>query len=335
MGNCLGKKKSRGEKDQSKDTEMLREDEGVELSKVEMDTSNICDSNCTRVVHEEDPALEDIKQDFEATPCNNSHSLGEDHETVNSSSSKNSRLGMMETTSEQQGEKTINIPRGDTANLAGIDIDNEASIHDKNASKTGEILEIIPEEEETEVTIVVPSIKGADDQSYSPQGSLEDNDTFLRKSPTSLEQLHTMTVSDSSSRDTTATEYSTALGSPQRLSIQTILPLTSNPVNNHPKVAHLSPSRATVQPFSLPVTPLSLMAVDPMSLPSTPLSSQPGIYSPVYRLECDSQDSLSNENMDKLNDNSEKSLEEKCDDGQIHLEVQVVIQEDSSGVSPE
>jgi len=300
---------------------MLR-DEGVELSKVEMDTSNICDSNCTRVVQEEDPALEDIKQDFETTPTlkrlsSNDHSLGEDHETVNSSSSKYSRLSMMETTSEQR--ETLNIPRGVIANLVDNDVDNEASVHDKSASKIGEILEIIPEEEseETDVTVVLPSLKGADKQSCCSQRSLEDNDTLvLRQSPPSIDQPRAITVSDSSSRDTTvAPEHSIALGL-QRLSLPTT------------KDALLSPS--------LPVTPLSLMAMNPMCLPSTPLSSQSGIYSPVYRLECDSQDTLANENVDKLNDDVEKSLEEKCDNEQRrHLEVQVVIQEDSSGVSPE
>ena len=78
------------------------------------------------------------------------------------------------------------------------------------------------------------------------------------------------------------------------------------------------------------------MAVNPLSLPSTSLSSQSDIYSPVYRLECDSEDNLATGDRERLNDDSENFNKNiSCNEPIHHLEVQVIIEEDPSDVSPE
>ena len=266
MGNCLGKKKGSDELLQINDTEMLRE-EGVKVSDVDMNTSNICDTNCTRVNSDDDLALLDSKPEiFESTQTSNSPSsdslnFADVHKAFGTSAQN--EVDMSESISEHDV------------------IENILSYHDDNnkgASNT--VLQIIQEveSEENEVALEIPSssqcVNNLDRCSQECQNSTSPQPCSPPTS-TSPDQTHAITVSDSSPRDISAERSCrNSSNSLQRLSVPLILQLPVNQVDDHPKLNLLSPLPVSSNPLSLPVTPLSLMAVNPLSLPSTALSYQ-------------------------------------------------------------
>ena len=205
MGNCLGKKKGSDELLQINDTEMLRE-EGVKLSDVDMNTSSICDTNCTRVNSDDDLALLDSKPEiFESTQTSNSPSsdslnLADVHKAFGTSAQN--KVDMSESISEQ--EQMVNIPLDFIENVPCNDDNN------KCASTTVLVLQEV-ESDENEVALEIPSSsQGVNHPDRCSQESHNSTSPQPVSPPTSTspDQTHESTVSDSSLRDISIAERS-------------------------------------------------------------------------------------------------------------------------------
>ena len=161
MGNCLRKEKTYGGEYKIKDTEMLRE-EGFELAETELNTSNISDSDCTRVIHEED----------DSALVHNKHAYlnADNHETL-SGSSKHMH-DMRETIIDKEGIE----------NVPDIEGDN------KSASTTVEILENIEDEESEEAEVVLTVLGSVGVDKDSSHDSHEKITMHRQVSPPSLHQ---------------------------------------------------------------------------------------------------------------------------------------------------